>query len=140
MLTKESVPPRPPLPKTYYPLEPSSTIPPSIPSLPFDSAAWLCSLNIDDGYLGGRDSPIRKVYWCFHPYPALTPPCISYCPVSSFKNRILNFVSHLQILYSSCFQTSIFHCSTHCLEFFLCFCISLTKMLLCPFSFKCLSH
>ncbi|XP_029947998.1 pleckstrin homology domain-containing family A member 6 isoform X3 [Salarias fasciatus] len=56
---EESVPPRPPLPKSYYPLEPSSTFPPSIPPLPFDSTAWLCSLGID-GYLDGEDSHIRK--------------------------------------------------------------------------------
>ncbi|XP_038553562.1 pleckstrin homology domain-containing family A member 6 isoform X3 [Micropterus salmoides] len=57
---EESVPPRPPLPKSYYPLEPSLTFPPSIPPLPFDSTAWLHSLGIDDGYLEGEDSHIRK--------------------------------------------------------------------------------
>ncbi|KAA8593210.1 hypothetical protein FQN60_009326 [Etheostoma spectabile] len=57
---QESVPPRPPLPKSYYPLEPSPTFPPSVPPLPFDSATWLRSLGIDDGYLDGEDSHIRK--------------------------------------------------------------------------------
>ncbi|XP_039652275.1 pleckstrin homology domain-containing family A member 6 isoform X12 [Perca fluviatilis] len=57
---EESVPPRPPLPKSYYPLEPSPTFPPSVPPLPFDSATWLRSLGIDDGYLDGEDSHIRK--------------------------------------------------------------------------------
>ncbi|XP_071329227.1 pleckstrin homology domain-containing family A member 6 isoform X4 [Trachinotus anak] len=57
---EESVPPRPPLPKAYYPLEPSPTSPPSIPPLPFDSTAWLRSLGIDDGYLEGEDSYVRK--------------------------------------------------------------------------------
>ncbi|XP_040890736.1 pleckstrin homology domain-containing family A member 6 isoform X2 [Toxotes jaculatrix] len=57
---EESVPPRPPLPKAYYPLEPSPTSPPSIPPLPFDSTAWLRSLGIDDGYLDGEDFHIRK--------------------------------------------------------------------------------
>ncbi|XP_067444631.1 pleckstrin homology domain-containing family A member 6 isoform X3 [Thunnus thynnus] len=57
---EESVPPRPPLPKSYYPLEPSPTFPPSIPPPPFDSTAWLRSLGIDDGYLDGEDSHIRK--------------------------------------------------------------------------------
>ncbi|XP_078105426.1 pleckstrin homology domain-containing family A member 6 isoform X5 [Sander vitreus] len=57
---EESVPPRPPLPKSYYPLEPSHTFPPSVPPLPFDSATWLRSLGIDDGYLDGEDSHIRK--------------------------------------------------------------------------------
>ncbi|XP_040015136.1 pleckstrin homology domain-containing family A member 6 isoform X3 [Xiphias gladius] len=57
---EESVPPRPPLPKAYYPLEPSPTSPPSIPPLPFDSTAWLRSLGIDDGHLDSEDSHIRK--------------------------------------------------------------------------------
>ncbi|XP_070758406.1 pleckstrin homology domain-containing family A member 6 [Enoplosus armatus] len=57
---EETVPPRPPLPKSYYPLEPSPTFPPSIPPPPFDSTAWLRSLGIDDGYLDGEDSHIRK--------------------------------------------------------------------------------
>ncbi|XP_068567908.1 pleckstrin homology domain-containing family A member 6 isoform X3 [Cebidichthys violaceus] len=57
---EENVPPRPPLPKSYYPLEPSPTFPPSVPPLPFDSTAWLRSLGIDDGYLDGEDSQNRK--------------------------------------------------------------------------------
>ncbi|XP_069008847.1 pleckstrin homology domain-containing family A member 6 isoform X4 [Embiotoca jacksoni] len=57
---EESVPPRPPLPKSYYPLEPSLTFPPSVPPLPFDSTAWLRSLGIGDGYLDGEDCHIRK--------------------------------------------------------------------------------
>ncbi|XP_029357047.1 pleckstrin homology domain-containing family A member 6 isoform X2 [Echeneis naucrates] len=57
---EESVPPRPPLPKAYYPVEPSPTSLPSIHSLPFDSTTWLCSLSIDDGYLDGEDVHIRK--------------------------------------------------------------------------------
>nr|XP_057910459.1 pleckstrin homology domain-containing family A member 6 isoform X11 [Doryrhamphus excisus] len=57
---EESVPPRPPLPKSYYPLEPSTTFPPSVPPLPFDSTTWLRSLAIDDGYFDGEDSHIRK--------------------------------------------------------------------------------
>ncbi|XP_076605599.1 pleckstrin homology domain-containing family A member 6 isoform X4 [Chaetodon auriga] len=57
---EESVPPRPPLPKSYYPLEPSSTFPSSINPLPLDSTAWLRSLGIDDGYLDGEGSHIRK--------------------------------------------------------------------------------
>ncbi|XP_049425173.1 pleckstrin homology domain-containing family A member 6 isoform X4 [Epinephelus fuscoguttatus] len=57
---EESVPPRPPLPKSYYPLEPSPTFPPSVPPLPFDSTTWLHSLGTDDGFLDGEDSHIRK--------------------------------------------------------------------------------
>ncbi|XP_069370651.1 pleckstrin homology domain-containing family A member 6 isoform X4 [Paralichthys olivaceus] len=58
---EESIPPRPPLPKAYYPLELSATHPPSIPPLPFDSTAWLRSLCRGDGYLDGEDSHIRKL-------------------------------------------------------------------------------
>ncbi|XP_063766163.1 pleckstrin homology domain-containing family A member 6 isoform X3 [Eleginops maclovinus] len=58
---EESVPPRPPLPKSYYPLEPSPTFPPSIPPLPFDSTAWLRSLGIDEAYLDGEDCHSRKL-------------------------------------------------------------------------------
>ncbi|XP_029907447.1 pleckstrin homology domain-containing family A member 6 isoform X2 [Myripristis murdjan] len=57
---EEIGPPRPPLPKSYYPLEPSPTFPPSIPPLPYDSAAWLRSLGFDDGYLDDEDSHTRK--------------------------------------------------------------------------------
>ncbi|CAK6979188.1 pleckstrin homology domain-containing family A member 6 isoform X1 [Scomber scombrus] len=57
---EESVPPRPPLPKSYYPLDPSPTFRPSTPPLPFDSTAWLRSLGIDDGNLDDEDSHIRK--------------------------------------------------------------------------------
>ncbi|XP_070815542.1 pleckstrin homology domain-containing family A member 6 isoform X2 [Chaetodon trifascialis] len=57
---EESVPPRPPLPKSYYPLEHSSSFPSSINPLPLDSTAWLRSLGIDDGYLDGEGSHIRK--------------------------------------------------------------------------------
>ncbi|XP_077458639.1 pleckstrin homology domain-containing family A member 6 isoform X3 [Stigmatopora argus] len=58
---EESAPPRPPLPKSYFPLNPSSTQPPSIPPLPFDSTIWLRSLGIDDGYFDVEDSCIRKI-------------------------------------------------------------------------------
>ncbi|XP_042353850.1 pleckstrin homology domain-containing family A member 6 isoform X1 [Plectropomus leopardus] len=57
---EESVPPRPPLPKSYYPMEPSPVFPPSIPPLPFDSTAWLHSLGLADDILDGEDSHIRK--------------------------------------------------------------------------------
>ncbi|XP_025763301.1 pleckstrin homology domain-containing family A member 6 isoform X4 [Oreochromis niloticus] len=57
---EETVPPRPPLPKSYYPLDPSYTFPPSIPTLPFDSTTWPHSFGIDVDYLGGEDSDFRK--------------------------------------------------------------------------------
>ncbi|CAL8335706.1 unnamed protein product [Merluccius merluccius] len=55
---EEIGPPRPPLPKSYCPLESSPTFPPSVPPLPFDSAAWLRSL--DANYLDEEDSHNRK--------------------------------------------------------------------------------
>ncbi|XP_023280546.1 pleckstrin homology domain-containing family A member 6 isoform X1 [Seriola lalandi dorsalis] len=58
---EESVPPRPPLPKAYYPLEPSPATPPCIPPLPFDSTVWLRGLGLDDGYLDGEDPHVRKL-------------------------------------------------------------------------------
>ncbi|CAJ1050769.1 pleckstrin homology domain-containing family A member 6 isoform X7 [Xyrichtys novacula] len=57
---EENAPPRPPLPKSYYPLEPSSTFPPSTPPLPFNSTAWLRSLGIDDDYLDVEDAHLGK--------------------------------------------------------------------------------
>ncbi|XP_072307950.1 pleckstrin homology domain-containing family A member 6 isoform X4 [Eucyclogobius newberryi] len=45
---EECVPPRPPLPKSYYPLESSPSFPPSTPPLYRDSAAWLCGLVYSD--------------------------------------------------------------------------------------------
>ncbi|XP_061584128.1 pleckstrin homology domain-containing family A member 6 isoform X3 [Cololabis saira] len=57
---EESAPPRPPLPKSYYPLEPSSTFPPSVPPLPFDSTAWLHNLGISEAYLDREESNIRQ--------------------------------------------------------------------------------
>lgn len=41
---QEVGPPRPPLPKSYQPLETSQTFPPSIPPLPINSNAWLHSI------------------------------------------------------------------------------------------------
>uniref|UniRef100_A0A674DKQ0 Pleckstrin homology domain containing A6 n=1 Tax=Salmo trutta TaxID=8032 RepID=A0A674DKQ0_SALTR len=51
-------PPRPPLPKSYCPLE----SPPSIPPLPFNSSAWPRSLGLEDGYLDDEESHGRKVF------------------------------------------------------------------------------
>uniref|UniRef100_A0A8C8HX38 PH domain-containing protein n=1 Tax=Oncorhynchus tshawytscha TaxID=74940 RepID=A0A8C8HX38_ONCTS len=51
-------PPRPPLPKSYCPLE----SPPSIPPLPFDSSAWPRSLGLEDGYIDDEESHSRKVF------------------------------------------------------------------------------
>lgn len=60
---QELGPPRPPLPKSYCPLESSPTFPPSVPPLPFDSAALLRSLGLDANYLDEEDSHDRKVFW-----------------------------------------------------------------------------
>ncbi|XP_057217377.1 pleckstrin homology domain-containing family A member 6 isoform X10 [Triplophysa rosa] len=43
LATEEVGPPRPPLPKSYQPLETSQTFPPSVPPLPLNSNAWLHS-------------------------------------------------------------------------------------------------
>uniref|UniRef100_A0A4W5PHB7 Pleckstrin homology domain containing A6 n=1 Tax=Hucho hucho TaxID=62062 RepID=A0A4W5PHB7_9TELE len=51
-------PPRPPLPKSYCPME----SPPSIPPLPFDSSAWPRSLGLEDSYLDDEESHGRKVF------------------------------------------------------------------------------
>ncbi len=109
MVIKESVPPRPPLPKTYYPLEPSSTFPPSIPPLPLDSTALLWSLGIDDGYHDGEDFRTRQVFGCFRPCPTLLTPSPNCCPLSSFKNIIFSLLSVLSpnSTFSFSFQTSI---------------------------------
>ncbi|XP_019734873.1 pleckstrin homology domain-containing family A member 6 isoform X3 [Hippocampus comes] len=58
---EESAPPRPPLPKSYFPLESSTSFPPSISPLAFDSTIWLRNLGIDDGYFDVEDSHIRKM-------------------------------------------------------------------------------
>uniref|UniRef100_A0A7N8XGZ1 Pleckstrin homology domain containing, family A member 6 n=1 Tax=Mastacembelus armatus TaxID=205130 RepID=A0A7N8XGZ1_9TELE len=89
---EERVPPRPPLPKSYYPLESSTTFPPSTPPLPNDSTTWLHSLGMDDGYLDGEDSHFRKVFECHCPCPAHHLPSHNGCPMSSFKNIMLNIL------------------------------------------------
>lgn len=65
-LPQEVGPPRPPLPKSYQPLETSQSFPPSIPPLPLDSNAWLRSMGPHAGihqesYKDGEDSHSRKV-------------------------------------------------------------------------------
>ncbi|XP_055364752.1 pleckstrin homology domain-containing family A member 6 isoform X4 [Betta splendens] len=51
---EENVPPRPPLPKSYYPLETSPSYPPSIPPMPIDSTTCPLSLGSDDGFHDGE--------------------------------------------------------------------------------------
>ncbi|XP_041946874.1 pleckstrin homology domain-containing family A member 6 isoform X3 [Alosa sapidissima] len=57
-------PPRPPLPKSYLPLETSPTAPPSVPPLPSYSSAWHSSSiedpyrDDDDGYHGRKQRPL----------------------------------------------------------------------------------
>ncbi|XP_073732126.1 pleckstrin homology domain-containing family A member 6 isoform X3 [Misgurnus anguillicaudatus] len=65
LATEEVGPPRPPLPKSYQPLETSQSFPPSIPPLPLDSNAWLRSMGPHAGihqesYKDGEDSHSRK--------------------------------------------------------------------------------
>uniref|UniRef100_A0A8C2AL62 Pleckstrin homology domain containing, family A member 6 n=1 Tax=Cyprinus carpio TaxID=7962 RepID=A0A8C2AL62_CYPCA len=49
LATEEVGPPRPPLPKSYQPLESSQSFPPSVPPLPLDSYAWLRSMGPHSG-------------------------------------------------------------------------------------------
>ncbi|XP_048029563.1 pleckstrin homology domain-containing family A member 6 isoform X2 [Megalobrama amblycephala] len=49
LATEEVGPPRPPLPKSYQPLESSQSFPPSVPPLPLDSNAWLRSVGPHSG-------------------------------------------------------------------------------------------
>ncbi|XP_051531957.1 pleckstrin homology domain-containing family A member 6-like isoform X2 [Myxocyprinus asiaticus] len=49
LATEEVGPPRPPLPKSYQPLESSQSFPPSVSPLPLDSNAWLRSMGPHSG-------------------------------------------------------------------------------------------
>ncbi|XP_043108056.1 pleckstrin homology domain-containing family A member 6 isoform X3 [Puntigrus tetrazona] len=49
LATEEVGPPRPPLPKSYQPLESSQSFPPSVPPLPLDNNAWLRSMGPHSG-------------------------------------------------------------------------------------------
>ncbi|XP_072521629.1 pleckstrin homology domain-containing family A member 6 isoform X3 [Salminus brasiliensis] len=66
LATEDIGPPRPPLPKSYQPLESTPSMPPSVPPLPFDSNAWLRSMDAykDDEEPRGRkhkySSPVDK--------------------------------------------------------------------------------
>ncbi|KAG9352794.1 hypothetical protein JZ751_017370 [Albula glossodonta] len=67
-------PPRPPLPKSYLPLESSPTIPPSVPPLPFDSSAWshsmgLLSGSLEDSYIDAEESRRRQQKFNFRSDP-----------------------------------------------------------------------
>ncbi|KAI4894973.1 hypothetical protein NFI96_028735, partial [Prochilodus magdalenae] len=57
LATEDIGPPRPPLPKSYQPLESTLYMPPSVPPLPFDSNAWLRSM---DAYRDDEDPHSRK--------------------------------------------------------------------------------
>lgn len=65
-LPQEVGPPRPPLPKSYQPLESSQSFPPSVPPLPLDSNAWLRSMGPhsgihQEGYKDNEEFRSRKV-------------------------------------------------------------------------------
>ncbi|KAI1890650.1 hypothetical protein AGOR_G00155840 [Albula goreensis] len=67
-------PPRPPLPKSYLPLESSPSIPPSVPPLPFDSSAWsrsmgLLSGSLEDSYIDAEESRRRQQKFNFRSDP-----------------------------------------------------------------------
>uniref|UniRef100_A0A8B9LT12 Pleckstrin homology domain containing, family A member 6 n=1 Tax=Astyanax mexicanus TaxID=7994 RepID=A0A8B9LT12_ASTMX len=57
LATEDIGPPRPPLPKSYQPLESTPSMPPSVPPLPFDSNAWLRSM---DAYKDDDEPRSRK--------------------------------------------------------------------------------
>uniref|UniRef100_A0A8C2ETM2 Pleckstrin homology domain containing, family A member 6 n=1 Tax=Cyprinus carpio TaxID=7962 RepID=A0A8C2ETM2_CYPCA len=66
LATEEVGPPRPPLPKSYQPLESSQSFPPSVPPLPLDSYAWLRSMGPhsgihQEGYKDDEEFRSRKV-------------------------------------------------------------------------------
>uniref|UniRef100_A0A8C2AEX5 Pleckstrin homology domain containing, family A member 6 n=1 Tax=Cyprinus carpio TaxID=7962 RepID=A0A8C2AEX5_CYPCA len=66
LATEEVGPPRPPLPKSYQPLESSQSFSPSVPPLPIDSNAWLRSMGPhsgihQEGYKDNEDFRSRKV-------------------------------------------------------------------------------
>uniref|UniRef100_A0A673JSE3 Pleckstrin homology domain-containing family A member 6-like n=1 Tax=Sinocyclocheilus rhinocerous TaxID=307959 RepID=A0A673JSE3_9TELE len=65
LATEEVGPPRPPLPKSYQPLETSQSFPPSVTPLPLDSNAWLRSMGPhsgihQEGYKDDEDFRSRK--------------------------------------------------------------------------------
>ncbi|XP_052465768.1 pleckstrin homology domain-containing family A member 6 isoform X3 [Carassius gibelio] len=67
LATEEVGPPRPPLPKSYQPLESSQSFPPSVPLLPLESNAWLRSMGPhsgihQEGYKDNEDFHSRKNY------------------------------------------------------------------------------
>lgn len=65
-LPQEVGPPRPPLPRSYQPLESSQSFPPSVPPLPLDSNAWLRSMGPhsvihQEGFKDDKEFGSRKV-------------------------------------------------------------------------------
>ncbi|XP_046730656.1 pleckstrin homology domain-containing family A member 6 isoform X7 [Silurus meridionalis] len=56
LATEEIGPPRPPLPKSYQPLDPTTIMPP-VPPLPLNSNAWPCSM---DSYKEDKDMHSQK--------------------------------------------------------------------------------
>lgn len=101
-LPQEVGPPRPPLPKSYQPLETSQSFPPSIPPLPLDSNAWLRSMGPHAGihqesYKDGEDCHSRKVPErrdSTERGKPLIPIIISPCPVSVFTSIIITDYNH----------------------------------------------
>ncbi|TRZ01869.1 hypothetical protein DNTS_026306 [Danionella cerebrum] len=61
LATEEVIPPRPPLPKSYQPLEPSQSFPPSVLPMPLDSNAWQRCMGFhQEGYKDHEDFRSRK--------------------------------------------------------------------------------
>lgn len=101
-LWQEVGPPRPPLPKSYQPLESSQSFPPSVPPLPLDSYAWLRSMGPhsgihQEGYKDDEEFRSRKVPQRGGPhYENVTPwSFLQHQQHLSFSSGLINFITSL---------------------------------------------
>ncbi|XP_016305654.1 pleckstrin homology domain-containing family A member 6-like isoform X5 [Sinocyclocheilus anshuiensis] len=88
LATEEVGPPRPPLPKSYQPLETSQSFPPSVTPLPLDSNAWLRSMGPhsgihQEGYKEDEDFCSRK-----HNYNSLGEKISDFDTEQSNQNKV----------------------------------------------------
>uniref|UniRef100_A0A8C2H151 Pleckstrin homology domain containing, family A member 6 n=1 Tax=Cyprinus carpio TaxID=7962 RepID=A0A8C2H151_CYPCA len=96
LATEEVGPPRPPLPKSYQPLESSQSFPPSVPPPPIDSNAWLRSMGPhsgihQEGYKDNEDFRSRKVpQRGGHTMRMRTVSIFAPCSIISFINALCN--------------------------------------------------
>uniref|UniRef100_A0A8C1BSQ3 Pleckstrin homology domain containing A6 n=1 Tax=Cyprinus carpio carpio TaxID=630221 RepID=A0A8C1BSQ3_CYPCA len=96
LATEEVGPPRPPLPKSYQPLESSQSFPPSVPPPPINSNAWLRSMGPhsgihQEGYKDNKDFRSRKVpQRGGHTTRMRTVSIFAPCSIISFINALCN--------------------------------------------------